>query len=329
MKIRQLFLSLPIALASCALLPPPAVGESPGSDGVVLQAEPVAKGVWFVQGLPEVASAANQGFTSNAGLVETQAGVIAIDALGTPVLGAALQQLAQSRLGQPITRVILTHYHSDHFYGAQALQEQGAEVWARSEGQQYLASEIAEARLLQRQQTLWPWVDENTALAAADRWFDITKAEPVEFSMGGRSFRLISGGSAHAPDDTMLYVDDVGALFAGDLYFTGRLPFVVDSNTREWLNALDTIEALEPKVVIAGHGPASTNVEDDIKMTRRYITYLRASMGEAVEELLEFDEAYAATDWSEFAKLPTFDQANRSNAYSVFLEMQAEMLAGD
>jgi hypothetical protein len=42
-----------------------------------------------------------------------------------------------------------------------------------------------------------------------------------------------------------------------------------------------------------------------------------------------FDEAYAATDWSEFEQLPAFEEANRRNAYQVYLSMEAELLAGE
>ncbi len=326
MITRLLFLSWLLLGSSCALQRTQALPESM-SDDTNMQPVAVARGVWFVEGLPEVASSANRGFTSNAGIVQTAAGALVVDALGTPALGRALMQAAESVTGQPINRVVITHYHSDHFYGAQPMQEAGAIVWARAEGQQYLKSEVATARLAQRREILWPWVDESTQLVVANNWLAIPFAKPLEFSYGGRPFRLISGGAAHSPDDTMLLVEDVGVLFAGDLYFTGRLPFLVGSNTHEWLKALDVIESLAPKVVVPGHGPASTNVAKDIEITRGYITYMRERMGEAVDELLTFDEAYTVTDWSGFAGLPTFQQANRSNAYSVYLEMQKEMLA--
>ncbi len=326
MIIRLLFLSLLLLANSCALQRThDTVGS--GIDDVRLQPIPLAEGVWYVEGLPEVASATNQGFISNAGIIATPEGTLIVDALGTPALGRSLMRVAESLTGKPVRGVVLTHYHSDHFYGAQPMQEAGAEVWARAEGQQYLRSEIAAARLAQRREILWPWVDESTQLVVADQWLDLAPGTALEFPFGGRSFRLISGGAAHSPEDTMLLVEDVGVLFAGDLYFTGRLPFVVGSNTREWLRDLDTIEALAPKTVVPGHGPASSDVTRDIQITRGYIAYLRARMGEAVEELLTFEEAYAAADWSPFASLPTFAQANRSNAYSVYLEMQGEMLA--
>lgn len=48
-------------------------------------------------------------------------------------------------------------------------------------------------------------------------------------------------------------------------------------------------------------------------------------MGAAVEELTPFDEAYRAADWSEFEHLPAFAEANRRNAYQVYLSMQNEL----
>ena len=63
-----------------------------------------------------------------------------------------------------------------------------------------------------------------------------------------------------------------------------------------------------------------------LRLTADYLRFLRAQMGAAVEELSSFDEAYAAVDWSAYAELPTFEAANRRNAYSVYLEMQVEML---
>ena len=49
-------------------------------------------------------------------------------------------------------------------------------------------------------------------------------------------------------------------------------------------------------------------------------------MARAVADFLSFDEAYARIDWRRFAHLPTFDAANRGNAYNVYLQMEAEAL---
>jgi len=46
-----------------------------------------------------------------------------------------------------------------------------------------------------------------------------------------------------------------------------------------------------------------------------------------VDEMVSFDEAYAASDWSEFSQLPAFDAANRRNAFQVYLAIEEEQLA--
>lgn len=313
-----LTLSAPVQIAAAG-----PVGPAPA-----LTPRALSPTVWYFEGTSGMASRENRGFMSNAGFVVTPAGVVIFDALATPALAEAMLNAIRKITSQPIRYVILSHYHADHIYGAQVFKAAGAAIWARSEGRQYLASDPARERLAQRRRELSPWVNDQTQLVPADRWLDFPTAQPTPFALGGTRFELISGGNSHAPGDLMLLIPDQGVLFAGDLFFTGRLPFVVDGNTREWLAALARIEHSAPRIVVPGHGSASLHVTEDLKATRTYLEFLRAQLGAAVENLQSFDEAYAAIDWSEFAGLPTFDVANRRNAYSVYLEMQAEMLGG-
>jgi hypothetical protein len=69
--------------------------------------------------------------------------------------------------------------------------------------------------------------------------------------------------------------------------------------------------------------------ERDLVLTRDYLAYLRQTMGRAVSDFEPFDDAYARTDWSRFAKLPAFEQANRMNAYGTYLLMEQELLSGN
>ena len=50
-------------------------------------------------------------------------------------------------------------------------------------------------------------------------------------------------------------------------------------------------------------------------------------MRKAVEDFVPFDEAYARTDWGRIAQLPSFEAANRINAYGTYLQMEKESLA--
>ncbi|VAW80759.1 hypothetical protein MNBD_GAMMA13-1341 [hydrothermal vent metagenome] len=78
--------------------------------------------------------------------------------------------------------------------------------------------------------------------------------------------------------------------------------------------------------MVPGHGAAAKDPNQPIATMRRYLDYLRTTMGAAVEEFVPFDEAYASADWSAFEKLPAFAEANRRNAYQVYLSMEAESL---
>jgi glyoxylase-like metal-dependent hydrolase (beta-lactamase superfamily II) len=277
---------------------------------------------WYVAGTPGMASAANQGFMSNAGFVITDDGVVVFDALGTPVLGEQLMGEIGKLTDKPIRKVIVSHFHADHYYGLQAFQDRGIEIWAHRDGQMVLDSELAQERLEQRRRDLFPFVDENTRLVPADLWLD----GGAEFSLGGLNFRIHHVGPAHAPEDLVLEVVEDKVLFAGDMLFRGRIPFVGSADTAQWLVALDVLIELAPAVLIPGHGPASTNPTDDLRMTRDYLVFVREAMAEGVAELKSFEETYDDTDWGAWEKMPAFREANRLNAYNVFLQMEQELL---
>jgi glyoxylase-like metal-dependent hydrolase (beta-lactamase superfamily II) len=292
---------------------------------IVLKPQKVSARGWMFQGEAGMASTANRGFMSNAGFVVTDEGVVVFDALGTPALGDAMVQAIRAVSGKPIRRVIVSHYHADHVYGLQALKAAGAEIWAHRKGEQYFSSGLADERLAQRKRDLFPWVDESTRVLRPDLWIE----GDTDFRMGGVTFRVLFAEGAHSPEDIMLYVVEDRLLFAGDLIFAGRVPFVGNADSKGWLRAMDKMIALEPTVAIPGHGPVSHDVERDLVTTRDYLVHLRSTMGRAVADLETFDQAYAKTDWSRFRSLPAFEQANRINAYGTYLLMEQELFAGN
>ena len=301
------------------------VGNAAEGDKV-LMAISVSPHVYYFQGDAGMASSSNQGFMSNAGFVVTDNGVVVFDSLGSPVLGAAMITAIRKITSVPIKRVIVSHYHADHIYGLQAFKAIGAEIWAHQNGRAYLASDVAVARLAERRVSLFPWVDDKTRVLAADKWLDFTGHKVIPFTMGGIHFQLIDVSGAHSDEDIMLFVEDDSVLFAGDLYFTGRIPFVGNANSRVWLTALNHMLEVKPKIVIPGHGAKSTDPAADLRLTKDYLTYLRKVMGTAVADMTGFEEAYAKTDWSKFAAYPAFAQANRLNAYGTYILMEQESL---
>jgi len=286
----------------------------------------ISEHVYYFHGQSGMADSANQGFISNAGFVVARDGVVVFDALGTPALGAAMVRAIRTITKLPIRRVIVSHYHADHFYGLQALKAEGAEIWAHEGGRAYLASDVAQSRLALRKVDLKPWVNDATRLVPADKWLRFGATKEIPFEMGGLHFRIIDMGGAHSPEDIMLAVDDDKMLFAGDLFFTGRIPFVGEADSKVWLGALDAMLKIGPKVVVPGHGEMSRAPQRDLQLTRSYLVYLRRVMGDAVADMTPFEDAYRKADWTKFEAYPAFAQANRLNAYQTYLLMERESL---
>ncbi len=286
-------------------------------------AEKIGPHSYYFMGLSGAASRANQGFMSNAGFVVTRDGVVVFDSLGTPALAQKMLAAIRKVTRQPIRRVIVSHWHADHYYGLQVFKDVGAEIWAHQAARPALGSDAAADRLAQRRELLAPWIDDSFRVIPADIWL----AGDTDFKLGGLHFRVRHVGPAHSAEDLALYVEEDGVLFAGDLVFKGRVPFIGEADSQAWLSALDRLLALKPRVMVPGHGPASRTPQDDLALTRDYLVDLRDKMGRAVAAFVPFEEAFAATDWSRWSGLPAYAEAHRRNAYNTFLLMERESLA--
>lgn len=288
---------------------------------VSMAATQVSEHVWYVKGAAGSATD-NEGFISNAGFVVTSEGVVVYDALGSPSLALKLVAEIRKVTPLPIVKLLIGHYHADHMYGAQVFKELGAEIVAPVGAYRYIDSEQAKERLDERRISLFPWVDDDTYIVKPDRLLNVSES----FKLGGIDFLINVVGPAHSDGDMTLYVQNDRVLFSGDIIFEGRVPYLGSSHSKYWLHTLEQMEMQSLQALIPGHGPAAKEPAKTVSLTRRYLAFMRDAMGKAVDELDAFDVAYEQTDWSEFSQLPAFNEANRKNAYQVYLSLEAEAL---
>lgn len=109
----------------------------------------------------------------------------------------------------------------------------------------------------------------------------------------GRGLVVVEVGHTDTDYTTCLCVPSVGLVVAGDAAYNDVHLYLAESNAqtrREWITALDTIETLNPRAVIAGHKKAE---RDDspriIEETRQYIRDFErtASMTATARELYD------------------------------------------
>jgi glyoxylase-like metal-dependent hydrolase (beta-lactamase superfamily II) len=280
----------------------------------------VAPQSYYVEGASALGSQENKNFISNAGVVIAPEGVVVIDALGSPALAEMLVAEIKKLTPKTIQHVIVTHYHADHVYGLQVFADLGAKIIAQENGRQYLNSDTAKFRLQASKEELAPWVNEQTRLVEATRW--VNQDETLQLS--GMTFQLLMMGPAHTPDDLAVFVPEQNVLFAGDLVFRGRIPFVGTADSAGWIKSLDRLLSVEAKTIVPGHGPSSNEAKQDLIFTKDYLVFLRKSLYQGARDLEPFNEVYNTVDWSTYQSVPLFKAANRMNAYNVYLSIQSE-----
>lgn len=313
-----------LALFLCLLGLQAAAAPGYPAPGVQVRAVKLSQHCYYVPGMAGAASSRNEGFMSNAGFVVTPEGVVVFDTLGSPSLAQAMVKRIRAVTSKPIRIAIVSHYHADHYYGMQVFQEVGAEVWMHEAARGINGSEDQKLRFEQRKEILGKWINDKTQrFPNPDKWL----SGDTDFQLGGIHFRLRHVGPAHSPEDLVMFVDEDKVLYAADLVFKGRVPFVGEADSKKWLAAMDRLIDMQPRVLVPGHGGASDTPIQDLTLTRDYLRYLRQEMGRAVADLVPFEDAYLATDWSRYEDMPAFFEANRRNAYNTYILMEKESLS--
>ncbi len=91
----------------------------------------------------------------------------------------------------------------------------------------------------------------------------------------GQDLHAVELGHTDTDDTTCLHVPSIGLVVAGDAAYNDVHVYLAESNVqtrREWIAALDTIESLHPRAVVASHKrPANEDSPKIIEETRQYI----------------------------------------------------------
>jgi glyoxylase-like metal-dependent hydrolase (beta-lactamase superfamily II) len=211
----------------------------------------------------------------NVGLVVGDTAVLVIDTGLGPRNGARV--LAEARrlaAGRPLY-LTTTHFHPEHGFGAQAFR-----------GAATIIYNAAQREELRRKGA--GYIDMFTGLSPAYAAElkgveltgpDITYDGRAEIDLGGHTAVLQSRGPAHTASDQSIHVDG-RVLFTGDLLETRSFPIVpyfppfdTDVDVAGWITVLGEFLALDPAVVVPGHGEVTDATL--IRDVRQYLRFVR------------------------------------------------------
>src|SRR2546422_9916519 len=112
----------------------------------------------------------------------------------------------------------------------------------------------------------------TNSTTAEDR---LAKLGLTEIDLEGHDLVVVPLGHTDTDNTTCLHVPSIGLVVAGDAAYNDVHLYLAESNAqtrREWIAALDTIESLHPRPVIADHKrPGKDDSPRIIEETRQYI----------------------------------------------------------
>jgi glyoxylase-like metal-dependent hydrolase (beta-lactamase superfamily II) len=170
--------------------------------------------------------------------------------------------------GRNVTDIFVTHGHGDHWFAAGLLAERfGARVVASAGTIAQMQANVAQRPFL--------W----------DKVYSGIPATPVtavtvpdnRFTLEGHELVIVDVGHTDSDDTSVLHVPDLELVVAGDAIYNGAHMYlgqsVVVGGFAPWREAIDKVEALKPKHIVAGH--PREDLDDDaqrtIAETRQYL----------------------------------------------------------
>jgi glyoxylase-like metal-dependent hydrolase (beta-lactamase superfamily II) len=173
--------------------------------------------------------------------------------------------------GKNLTTIYATHGHGDHFFGTSAVLERfpGARFVARPEVIEVMREQASPESL----ETFWkprfPGQIASQLAIAEELTGNVIHLE-------GHDLVSVPLGFTDTASTTCLHVPSIGLIVAGDAAYNGDHLHLSESpdqqKRQEWIAALDKMEALKPRAVIAGHKRVGNDDSPRIiGETRKYI----------------------------------------------------------
>jgi glyoxylase-like metal-dependent hydrolase (beta-lactamase superfamily II) len=172
--------------------------------------------------------------------------------------------------GKNLTTIYITHGHGDHWFGAGTLIERfpKARLVATQSSVEVMKVNASPKFLDGAWKVGFPGQIPDELVIA-----DALKGNVIDLE--GNDLIVVELGHTDTDYTTCLHVPSIGLVVAGDAAYNDVHLYLAESNEQtrqEWIAALDKIEALKPRAVVASHKrPENDDDPKIIEETRKYI----------------------------------------------------------
>ena len=210
----------------------------------------VAKGLFVHFGQQEDSNSKNNGDIANIGFIVGSQSIAVIDTGGTPEIGMKLLKKIRETSSLPISHIIITHSHPDHFFGTEAFVSDNVIIIGHENLERALITNFEFYKNLQfnliRQDSI-----KKTKLIVPNQTVEIGKIKTID--IGNRKIEIKAWKSGHTDNDLSIY-DKKTRFFWSENIFVERTPSI-RASIKGWKSNLDEALKMDIDTIIPGHGP--------------------------------------------------------------------------
>jgi glyoxylase-like metal-dependent hydrolase (beta-lactamase superfamily II) len=179
--------------------------------------------------------------------------------------------------GKNLTTIYVTHAHGDHYFGLKRFLDKFPNARAIS-----TASNVAAIQDQIKPEFVQSFWEPRFPGQLPSQLIAPQVLEGDTFYLEGEELKVVELGHTDTAHSTGLSVPSVGLAISGDCVYNDTHLYLAECDVEacnEWLRALDKIESLHPKSVVAGHGVLNPDSSPrHIDETRRYLCDFIASL---------------------------------------------------
>ena len=254
----------------------------------------------------------NQGYMINSTVIVGDKGVILVDSGGTHEVGHHIAKAIRRITPKPVTHVINTHFHGDHYLGNSAFE--GA-VIISSEKCRAMVVETGYEWLALMEQLVGRKLSDTKPIAAG-----LTYTEGSKTGIMLHGIRLVFWvpKGSHTVGDMLVYLPQDKVLVAGDIAVNGIVPVMQDASINNWIGTLEAMQELDVSTIVPGHGDLMTlsDVEALHRAIIRFYSGVKAGYDKGLGES-EIRKSLDLTDWEKLERAYVIGR-NINRAYLEF-----------
>lgn len=233
----------------------------------------------------------------NSGVIIGDDCVMVVDVTATPAMAQGLIRAIRGVTDKPIRHVALTHYHAVRVLGASAFAAEGAVNVFASRGTHDLIVERGQADM-DSEIGRFPRLFQSVETIPGLTWPTVVFERELTIFLGSLEVRMLHFGSAHTRGDSVVWIPSQGICFSGDLVEFNAGVYTGDAHLADWPSTLDKLQALQPRQMVPGRGPALTTPEgcrEAIDYTRSWVQTLYGCAQDGVAKGKSLKQVYEDT----------------------------------